>query len=250
MSDELFLGLNEEEAYEVKSSSKESTVYEIVEVPLEDRRGCKEPICPVTCPECRVCIHRFQCTCMDFSITAGMCKHIHFVCQLRTGNLAETNPTEHTVPTEDVEMSPVLLSAPESSQGNLGQRDIVADLEFLENKALEVVQKVHQLKAGDLSRVEEDGFGLACRLLGQTLRALDLAPGMSKRTLPRPVAGNTKKTETQRQLFKTKRSYRPRFQQITAVSQAGVDEPLDLSKVEMMQLNRLIDLLFKPKFSK
>ncbi len=112
----------------------------------------------------------------------------------------EANPTENTVPPADVEMGTVSLSVPKNSQGNLSRRDVLtADLEFLENKALEFVQKVHQLKARDLSQVEEGGFGLACKLLGQAFRALDLAAGMGKRTLPRLVAGNTKNTETQRE---------------------------------------------------
>ncbi|XP_047112053.1 uncharacterized protein LOC124788816 [Schistocerca piceifrons] len=47
--------------------------------------------CKLVCTDCKVCIHRYSCTCIDYSIKLNMCKHIHNVCQLDS---TEQNPFE------------------------------------------------------------------------------------------------------------------------------------------------------------
>lgn len=38
---------------------------------------CKN--CQLTCTHCNICLHKFQCSCLDSSIKYNMCKHIHLV---------------------------------------------------------------------------------------------------------------------------------------------------------------------------
>lgn len=38
--------------------------------------------CSLICEHCKVCIHMFNCTCIDSSIKWNMCKHIHLVCHM------------------------------------------------------------------------------------------------------------------------------------------------------------------------
>lgn len=33
--------------------------------------------CPLSCPICKICIHQFECTCIDYSAKGNFCKHIH-----------------------------------------------------------------------------------------------------------------------------------------------------------------------------
>ncbi|KFM67084.1 hypothetical protein X975_12047, partial [Stegodyphus mimosarum] len=41
----------------------------------------KECSCEICCNDCNVCIHKFSCTCHDYSIRFVICKHIYFVVQ-------------------------------------------------------------------------------------------------------------------------------------------------------------------------
>ncbi|XP_049796045.1 uncharacterized protein LOC126212666 [Schistocerca nitens] len=59
--------------WEVPSTSS-SEVY----IVKDNRVNCE---CKLKCSDCNVCIHRYYCTCMDYSIRFNMCKHIHTVCR-------------------------------------------------------------------------------------------------------------------------------------------------------------------------
>lgn len=39
--------------------------------------NCKD--CQIICLDCNICIHQFQCSCVDSAIKFNMCKHIHLV---------------------------------------------------------------------------------------------------------------------------------------------------------------------------
>ena len=48
------------------------------------------------CNLCRICIHMYTCTCMDFIINHTICKHIHLIAFHQIGTSTEilvTNPT-------------------------------------------------------------------------------------------------------------------------------------------------------------
>ena len=41
-----------------------------------------EPMCPLKCTACKICIHRFLCNCIDSSLRTTICKHVHLVVRL------------------------------------------------------------------------------------------------------------------------------------------------------------------------
>ncbi|GFS42795.1 uncharacterized protein NPIL_506261 [Nephila pilipes] len=49
--------------------------------------ACSEG-CTLMCKECKQCLHKFTCTCIDNAIQWNMCKHIHYIC---SRNLNEIN---------------------------------------------------------------------------------------------------------------------------------------------------------------
>lgn len=38
--------------------------------------------CMLLCVDCQICIHQFQCSCLDSSIRYNLCKHIHLVAKI------------------------------------------------------------------------------------------------------------------------------------------------------------------------
>ena len=43
--------------------------------------------CKLSCTHCRACVHTYTCTCMDATLHATVCKHVHLV-QMTTTNTA------------------------------------------------------------------------------------------------------------------------------------------------------------------
>ncbi|GFW49864.1 uncharacterized protein TNCV_1885271 [Trichonephila clavipes] len=37
--------------------------------------------CPIRCVTCNICIHSFNCNCVDYAVKFTICKHIHYICQ-------------------------------------------------------------------------------------------------------------------------------------------------------------------------
>lgn len=35
--------------------------------------------CSLLCNYCKICVHCFECSCLDYAIRASICKHIHFI---------------------------------------------------------------------------------------------------------------------------------------------------------------------------
>jgi hypothetical protein len=54
--------------------------------------------CKLICNECKSCIHKYQCTCLDYSIRSNMCKHIHLICRYVSSeiNMENYNDSENT----------------------------------------------------------------------------------------------------------------------------------------------------------
>lgn len=40
--------------------------------------------CPLSCPKCMVCVHKYLCSCIDFMVKGNFCKHIHAVAVRQT----------------------------------------------------------------------------------------------------------------------------------------------------------------------
>lgn len=62
--------------FHVNSSSQADKYYTVSYNQL-----CSEECKSVYCPECKVCIHRYNCECAEFLVKSAMCKHIHMVAQ-------------------------------------------------------------------------------------------------------------------------------------------------------------------------
>ena len=60
----------------VRSSSDEHAIYTV-------RLVNADCMCHIRCSECAVCIHTYSCTCADNQTFFNMCKHIHYICQVR-----------------------------------------------------------------------------------------------------------------------------------------------------------------------
>ncbi len=59
----------------VQSEHFPCTMYKITKV----AENCD---CQLVCSKCNICVHMFTCTCMDASIHATICKHVHLVIQV------------------------------------------------------------------------------------------------------------------------------------------------------------------------
>ena len=65
--------LSEGKLWRVESVSKQKA-YNV------ERNSALQCSCKLSCLTCKVCVHSFTCTCMDFILHATVCKHIHIVC--------------------------------------------------------------------------------------------------------------------------------------------------------------------------
>ena len=50
--------------------------------------------CKLSCTHCRACVHTYTCTCMDATLHATVCKHVHLV-QMTTMNIACEDSSKH-----------------------------------------------------------------------------------------------------------------------------------------------------------
>jgi hypothetical protein len=41
------------------------------------KKVCIENVCPLQCRTCNVCVHTYQCSCIDSRVYLNICKHIH-----------------------------------------------------------------------------------------------------------------------------------------------------------------------------
>jgi hypothetical protein len=70
-----------ENSWNVKSATNEFDYYTIHASPTK----CH---CSLICPQCRVCLHAYTCSCPDNSIRMNMCKHIHLLNRFLEENCA------------------------------------------------------------------------------------------------------------------------------------------------------------------
>ncbi|KAK9878946.1 hypothetical protein WA026_003767 [Henosepilachna vigintioctopunctata] len=68
-------------------SSETTEIYKITEI----QPSCR---CEFICTECKTCIHRFVCTCLDSSVKWNMCKHIHLLCRYLNNTESSKHQTQ------------------------------------------------------------------------------------------------------------------------------------------------------------
>ncbi|CAH1383825.1 unnamed protein product, partial [Tenebrio molitor] len=54
------------------SSNKVRDIYQI-------QKNVEQCDCLLICSDCKICIHKYSCSCLDSSIRWNMCKHIHLL---------------------------------------------------------------------------------------------------------------------------------------------------------------------------
>lgn len=65
--------------------------------------------CYLTCRECGVCLHDFECTCTDYCIFNNMCKHIHLLCQSEDLLLPNIDQMNDTLADDSMQEEEVIL---------------------------------------------------------------------------------------------------------------------------------------------
>ncbi|KAL1450403.1 hypothetical protein WDU94_002774 [Cyamophila willieti] len=64
-----------EESNHWKVESQKGGFYDVMRI----NAACSESFCPLTCSQCKVCVHMFECNCFDHLLYVNICKHIHAV---------------------------------------------------------------------------------------------------------------------------------------------------------------------------
>ena len=65
---------SKDDTWQVKSDTAANT-YQVSYL----KAICDESQCALDCPDCKVCIHSYSCTCTDYQLYFTICKHIHLV---------------------------------------------------------------------------------------------------------------------------------------------------------------------------
>jgi len=105
-----------------------------------------EEICCVICSTCKICIHTFECTCLDYSIKSIICKHIHTIALSQenyTTNVGKSELNEknkHTIDTQEIDIHMKTLKNTNENE-NL--------YEIFKKKALSTVNKIHLIEDSD-----------------------------------------------------------------------------------------------------
>ncbi|XP_044758430.1 uncharacterized protein LOC123316424 isoform X2 [Coccinella septempunctata] len=65
-----------DDVWQFHSRNKE----EIYVISINENQCCSD--CPFTCLDCKACIHKYSCSCKDWTVKWNMCVHIHLLCRL------------------------------------------------------------------------------------------------------------------------------------------------------------------------
>ncbi|XP_049776438.1 uncharacterized protein LOC126167502 [Schistocerca cancellata] len=179
--------------WKVCSSSRGSTDYFVYDNDFQ----CN---CRLMCIKCRACIHRYYCTCIDYTIKWNMCKHIHSVCQIQL----KQQPSEHLgnsevtlIESEDIsvvdERTEILAEVTKKSVNDsvplsVQRRELIAEfsgiVSELTSNDLETAKKMLSLNAT-----------VAVRMLQQKQAPLQIERKQAQKILPQRRLYSTKKNK-------------------------------------------------------
>ena len=71
-----------DEACWMVPSQRDTTIQYAIQL---TNNACK---CKLSCASCHACVHMYTCTCMDATLHATVCKHVHFVRMITTTDTA------------------------------------------------------------------------------------------------------------------------------------------------------------------
>ncbi|KAL5244122.1 hypothetical protein ACI65C_011532 [Semiaphis heraclei] len=106
----------------------------------------EEICCVIVCSTCKICIHTFECTCLDYSIKSIICKHIHTIALSQENHTnkmvnSELNDiNKHTADTKEIEIHMNTLNNKNENE-NL--------YEIFKKKAMSTVNKIHLIEDPD-----------------------------------------------------------------------------------------------------
>ena len=109
-----------ENVYNVKSEVSAELNYCV-----EKLENCNN--CEVKCNSCMICIHSYNCSCIDYKIRANMCKHIHAV------NLFQNNSKEALQPKPEQQVIQEIIQSDSFKNLNL-TANVTLDNEELKGK--------------------------------------------------------------------------------------------------------------------
>lgn len=123
---------------------------------VSKKNPCEVSSCQLRCSFCQICIHEYDCTCVDYYIKAMICKHIHFI-HLKfeeNGRLSEQSSeiiVKQTFPQSATELEKnqclaVLAKRNDNTDVNLGKEKIKTELR-------EINLQVDLLKNTDLKPI-------------------------------------------------------------------------------------------------
>lgn len=86
-----------EDGWHVRATPSSKSVYLVTENVVD----CK---CKTVCSICKVCVHRYICTCIDSRINWNMCVHVHYVCFCLLGIKVKSDILNEKNSITDIEM--------------------------------------------------------------------------------------------------------------------------------------------------
>lgn len=108
-----------------------------------------EPLCPLHCKECNVCIHSFKCDCLDGGLHNTVCKHVHLIMRIFSPVLTFEHTVSDTskVISEEQDGQDVVLATSQSQHENfVSQPSFVPDSLGVVEEIVEGVASIAPLR--------------------------------------------------------------------------------------------------------
>ncbi|XP_075224308.1 uncharacterized protein LOC142326071 [Lycorma delicatula] len=80
----------EENGWKIQSTTDLKEVYYI-------KNNISHCNCQLICEECKTCIHKYICSCIDCDVKLNMCKHIHLICHYLNSEQNNCNNSERVI---------------------------------------------------------------------------------------------------------------------------------------------------------
>lgn len=150
--------------------------------------------CELKCKFCNICIHMYECSCMDYNIKATICKHIHYLC-LNSDIKSSSDSSYNSGKTEEIDTLTQHLHAPSLCKNK--PHDLTYEIR---SAALQVIHNI-------------DNFSYPYEDQAFMLKSLNVLTAMAKPEITKPFLNNNselsnsppnKRIEKQK-LFSTKK---------------------------------------------
>uniref|UniRef100_A0A2C9LSL0 SWIM-type domain-containing protein n=1 Tax=Biomphalaria glabrata TaxID=6526 RepID=A0A2C9LSL0_BIOGL len=108
--------------------------------------GISTCLCPLKCDYCKICVHRYICTCVDYIMRPGSCKHIHFIQNFKLVNRALQDSVSEDSPSVSSPSDPNTANCTPGSAKKL-KNQIQHELHLLKKKISKTTdpKKLHDI---------------------------------------------------------------------------------------------------------